>query len=99
MNYIVKALYINFITTIFDSIFLLYHENTESRKVKPEFMNCYELVMMNISCWANQWLNLLDCFYFFCLFSERINGVRWQKLRHYSIPFLLSLSAYSEMTD
>ncbi len=30
--------------------------------------------------------------------SERICGVRCRKLRHYSIPFLLSLSAYSELT-
>ncbi len=32
--------------------------------------------------------------------SERISGVRCRKLRHYSIiPFLLSLSAYSELTE
>ncbi len=32
--------------------------------------------------------------------SERICGVRCQKLRHYSIiPFLLSISAYSELTE
>ncbi len=30
--------------------------------------------------------------------SERICGVRCRKLRHYSIPFLLSLSVYSELT-
>ncbi len=31
--------------------------------------------------------------------SERISGVRCRKLRHYSvIPFLLSLSVYSELT-
>ncbi len=36
-----------------------------------------------------------------CLFvSERICGVRCRKLHHYSIiPFLLSLSAYSELTE
>ncbi len=32
--------------------------------------------------------------------SERISGVRCQKLCHYSIiPFLLSLSVYSELTE
>ncbi len=32
--------------------------------------------------------------------SERISGVRCRKLRHYYIiPFLLSLSAYSEITE
>ncbi len=32
--------------------------------------------------------------------SERISGVRCRKLRHYSIfPFLLSLFAYSELTE
>ncbi len=32
--------------------------------------------------------------------SERICGIRCRKLRHYSvIPFLLSLSAYSELTE
>ncbi len=32
--------------------------------------------------------------------SERISGIRCRKLRHYSIiPFLLSLSAYNELTE
>ncbi len=32
--------------------------------------------------------------------SERVSGIRCRKLRHYSvITFLLSLSAYSEITD
>ncbi len=31
--------------------------------------------------------------------SERICGFRCRKLRHYSIPFLLSLSVYSELPE
>ncbi len=50
-HYIVKALCINLITTIFDSIFVLYHKSTESRKMKSnQNWSIVELVMINISC-------------------------------------------------
>ncbi len=53
----------------------------------PDFEKCWAIPLS--ACWSR----------FVSLVSERICGVRCQKLRHYSvIPFLLSLSVYSELT-